>query len=90
MDKNKLKEVIDEIGAVSELLYQEKFSEGYARLAALLREIIAMTADITDEKEQASFVAVLQPALEALETKDATLLADILQYDLVEKLEEYL
>lgn len=89
MEKTKVQAVIDEIGAVSELLYQENFTEGYAKLASLLREIIHMTADITDETEQAAFVAVLQPALEAMEAKDATLLADILQYDLVAKLEEY-
>ncbi len=58
-------------------------------MSSLLREMIALTADITDEAEQAAFVAVLQPALEAMEAEDATLLADILQYDLVAKLEEY-
>lgn len=89
MEKTKVQAVIDGIGVVTELLYQEKFTEGYARLSSLLREMIALTADITDEAEQAAFVAVLQPALEAMEAQDATLLADILQYDLVTKLEEY-
>lgn len=90
MDKTKVQAVIEEIGVVSELLYQEKFSEGYAKLASLLREVTALTADLSDEAEQMAFVKVLQPALEALEAREATLLADILQYDLTAKLEEYL
>lgn len=90
MDKTKVQAVIEEIGVVSELLYQEKFSEGYAKLASLLREVAALTADLSDEAEQMAFVKVLQPALEALEAREATLLADILQYDLTAKLEEYL
>lgn len=90
MDKNEVRAVIEEIGSVTELLYQENFSEGYSQLAALLRRIIALTAGITEEAEQASFVEILKPALEAMEARDATLLADILQYDLTAKLEEYL
>lgn len=90
MDKVELQAVIEEISQVTELLYQENFEEGYSKLAVLLRRMIALTAGITEEAEQASFVEVLRPALEAMETKDATLLADILQYDLVAKLEEYL
>lgn len=90
MDKTKVQAVIDEIGVVSELLYQEKLSEGYGKLSSLMRDVMALTADITDEAEQADFVKVLQPALKALEEKDVTLLADILQYDLTTKLEEYL
>lgn len=90
MDKQEVQKVIDEIGQVTELFYQENFSEGYGKLTGLLRQIMALTAGISDEAEQAGFVEILKPALEAMEAKDATLLADILQYDLVAKLEEYL
>ncbi len=90
MDKNMVQTVIDEIGEISELLYQENFSEGYTKLAQLLKQMSVMTADLTDEETQAEFVGILRPAMEALEVRDATLLADILQYDLKEKLEEYL
>lgn len=90
MDKKDVQAVIEEITAVTELLYQENVTEGYGKLAALLRHIMSITAEITDEAEQTSFVEILNPALEAMEAQDATLLADILQYDLIAKLEEYL
>ena len=89
MNQDSVQAVIEEINQVTELLYQEKIEEAYERLAGLIRNMIALTADITDEAEQADFVTVLKPALEAMEQQDYTLLADILQYDLVEKLEEY-
>lgn len=90
MKRENVQAVIEEINNVAELFYQENFEEGYRKLTVLLRNIMALTTDITEEAEQASFVEVLKPALEAMEAKDATLLADILQYDLVEKLEGYL
>ena len=90
MDKKDVQAVIEEITTVTELLYQENVTEGYGKLAALLRHIMSITAEITDEAEQTSFVEILNPALEAMEAQDATLLADILQYDLIAKLEEYL
>lgn len=89
MKQENIQAVMEEIGQVTDLLYQEKIDEGYEKLTVLIRNIMTLTADITDEAEQAGFVAVLSPALEAMEHKDYTLLADVLQYDLVEKLEEY-
>ncbi len=90
MDSQNVQEVIEELRETTDLLYQENMQEGYDKLSAVLRHMISMSADITDEEEQSSFVEVLKPALEAMEAEDATLLADVLLYELVPKLEEYL
>ncbi len=90
MDSQNVQEVIEELKETTDLLYQENMQEGYDKLSAALRHMINMSADITDEEEQSSFAEVLKPALEAMEAEDATLLADVLLYELVPKLEEYL
>ncbi|MDE5965769.1 MAG: hypothetical protein K2G89_02950 [Lachnospiraceae bacterium] len=90
MDAQNVQEVIDEIKATTDLLYQENMQEGYGKLSAVLHHINDLTVDITDTEEQERFVEILKPALEAMEAQDMTLLADVLQYELVPKLEEYL
>lgn len=90
MDTQNVQEVIAEIKETTDLLYQENMQEGYGKLSAVLRHIANLTKDIIDAEEQAGFTEILKPALEAMEAQDMTLLADVLQYDLVPKLEEYL
>lgn len=90
MDAKNVQEVIDEIKETTDLLYQENMQEGYTKLSAVLHQINGLTADITEAEEQAGFIEILKPALEAMEAQDMTLLADILQYEMVPKLEEYL
>ncbi len=90
MNQDMVKQIIERINEVTDLLYQENVKDGYVKLSEMLQIVIAATGDITDESEQTEFVAILQPALEAMEANDYTLLADILQYDLIAKFEEYL
>lgn len=90
MEAKSVQEVINEIKETTELLYQENMQEGYEKLSATLHHLTSLTSDITDEAEQNAFVEVLKPALEAMEEMDMTLLADVLQYELIPKLEEYL
>ena len=78
-----IREVIERI---AELLYQEKKDEAYAEISQLIPMLMGYTSDIQDEEKKTKLVNVLGSALEAMEQEDLTLLADILQYDLVEEL----
>ncbi len=84
MDKGILKHNLQEM---IDLLYQQNIKEAYAKLAWLIPEIekLAASCDVEKQKE---LTDILQSALEAMEQADLTLLADIIQYDLLEKLEE--
>lgn len=81
-----MKELIEEI---SELLYQENIDRAYGKLNVLINELIGWTATLSLDA-QGDIVESLKPALSAMEDKDTTLLADILQYELLEKIEIYL
>ncbi|MDD5948270.1 MAG: hypothetical protein PUC39_00825 [Lachnospiraceae bacterium] len=83
MEKQEIKQ---EIQDVAELFYQQKNTEGYQRLNQLLQDLSAYVGTITEEEQQMEFLEALKEALDAMEQKDTTLLADILQYELIEKL----
>ena len=83
MEKQEIKQ---EIQDVAELFYQQKNTEGYQRLNQLLQDLSAYVGIITEEEQPMEFLEALKEALDAMEQKDTTLLADILQYELIEKL----
>lgn len=84
MDKELIKHNLQNI---TDLLYQQNMQESYAQLAWLLPQMEQWIA-CSEEEQQKELTDILQSALEAMEQMDLTLLADILQYDLLEKLEE--
>lgn len=79
-------EIKKEIQEVAELFYQQRNTEGYQRLNQLLQDLSSYIVTITEEEKQTEFLEALKEALDAMEQKDTTLLADILQYELIEKL----
>ncbi len=78
--------IIKEIEDVTELFYQQKIKEAYARLQPLLTDISIYVTGIPSEEKQVDILESLKEAMSAMEQQDTTLLADILQYDLLEKL----
>lgn len=81
-------EIITWLQEVIDLLYQENVSVAYGKLTTILPNIGKLAAELQEEERQA-LLDGLQPALEAMEQQDATLLADVLQYELLEKLQGY-
>lgn len=83
MDK---KQLIQFISETSELLYQQKITEGYEKLNQVIQELTTYVTQITDVEQQNELLVTLKETLSAMEEKDTTLLADLLQYELIEKL----
>lgn len=95
IDIEKIDDAIQAIDINTELFYQNKIDDGYKNLDSTLGKISFVIEDIIRYQEQSGqdvqakrFVEILTEAMRALENKDALLLADILQYDLKELLEE--
>lgn len=85
MDKEVFRQKLE---AVIELLYQQNMQNAYRGMT----EILPMIEAIIGEQSagvQVELTQVMKDALEAMEQGDMTLLADILQYDLLERIEEF-
>ncbi len=78
--------IISEIGEVTDLLYQQKIKEGYDKLNQLIQDLSVYISGITDEEQQQALLEALKEALSAMQENDITMLADILQYELADKL----
>lgn len=90
--KEQIQNTVRRINEVTELLYQKKNNEAFSRfddvllmLASLAEEIFSANEVVSEEK--ASFLKLLKEAMNAMENKDFILLSDILQYDIIELLE---
>ena len=88
MNQNKVKQVIDELTRVTDLLYQENITPAYAQLIATLPELEKVIMPLNQETQQ-ELMEKLQSALSAMEDGDNTLLADILQYEILEQLKMF-
>lgn len=83
-----LKDMIkEEITAIVELLYQQNIKEAYPRLIQILPKLEQFFGTFGEEK-RGEWTEVLRSALEAMEQQDVTLLADILQYEILERMDE--
>ncbi len=82
------------VKAISELFYQQKNKEALAAMPSLLDGIMNLTTMIAEkegisEESTQELVKVMGESLVAMEKKDYVLLADILQYDMIETLDRY-
>ena len=89
MNKELVKEVMDKIEDISNLLYQEQLAEGNTLLMEIIPDLQKIISNIEDANTQEEFIQIFASAVEAMENKDSTLLGDILQYELGEKLKEF-
>ncbi len=87
---------IQEIQETTELFYQQKTQEAYEKLQGTLNVIMQAVNVLHEyEQEQEEFpleeerlLSALTDALNAMQEGDVVLLADILEYDFVEYLQE--
>ena len=85
MNQELIEQVKDMLSQIIDLLYQENITPAYTGLAAVLPQLERAIAQLEPEIQQ-ELVEKLQQALEAMENGDSTLLADILQYEILEQL----
>lgn len=87
--------ILAKIQKISNLLYQQKRSESFVEFTELLNELSMVSEQLFILKRQGEitfneldYVNTLTEAMNALESKDDVLVADILNYELTNQLEE--
>lgn len=93
--KKTLLAICEEIKETTELFYQQKEHNGYQKLNATLLSVsngieclfATLNQDNPPEFDQNEILSILNNAMNAMQEKDTVLLADILQYDLLEQFE---
>jgi hypothetical protein len=93
--KEQLEQNMTEIEKVVEMFYQQKTQEAYLRLDTVLADFSAVIEQLfayqqehpESEIDAACLLDALKEALSAMEERDAILVADVLKYELLEKLE---
>lgn len=82
-----MKDLLEVLEKVAELLYQENYNDAYGILIKCLPIMSTYIVELQDESLQKEIMEALNEAVSAMENNDYTLLADVLQYDIIEKLE---
>lgn len=92
--KTVLEQAVASITEVTDFFYKQQINEGYKRFQDTLDIMTAAVEELFNYKAQQGFefdenrlVGTLKEALDAMEQKDPILMADILQYDLLEQFE---
>lgn len=89
-------QILESIDKMTELLYQEKVTEGYALLNGVIGQMDQLIKQIVtyqNEKnerivDETKLLGSVEEAFKAMEAKDIVLLADIFNYDIKEQLEQ--
>ena len=97
-EKELVKNILEEVKESIDLFYQQKTGEALQQFDLVLGKVMTMVDTLFGYKEahadfsldEEKVKGVLTEALTALEDKDMILLADIIQYDFVEYVEELL
>lgn len=93
--KQQIEQNIEEVDAVVELFYQQKTQEAYSQLDSVLGKLMAVIEMVAAYQQEHTEVEIditgltdaLKEALSAMEERDAILMADVLKYEVIEKLE---
>jgi hypothetical protein len=91
MNSEEVKNTICEIGEVADLFYMQKNNDAYNKLSGTLIQISDILYKLSTDVDMGMKIDVnklnqiLYEAMNAIENKDSVLLADILQYELVEQ-----
>lgn len=88
MDQNLLGTTKTNLEEIADILYKDQVNLGMSKMNQVIPELAVIAGGITDSALQERLLNdALTPALEAMENKDATLLADIITYELIEILD---
>lgn len=96
--KQQIEQNIEEIDAVVEMFYQQKTQEAYSQLDQVLGKLMTVIETVAVYQQEHTDVEIditglteaLKEALSAMEERDAILMADVLKYEVIEKLEAIL
>jgi hypothetical protein len=92
--KEELSNIISKIQEISDMMYQQKQSEAFQHFSVLLSDLTTITEQfftlksqgLLEDFDEQKYLKILTDAMNALETRDDVMLADVLNYDLTEQL----
>lgn len=83
MDEKAKQKLLDQIQEVSDKFYQNKDQDGIVLMPSLIQNLAEM-ANTIPQGQQSLYYAGIKNLLEAFESKNYVLVADILVYDISE------
>lgn len=86
--KDIAKNLIEELKAVTDNFYQNQNQKGIKVMPEIIRKLSEFASYLKPEEQQ-EFLTILTSAMEAMETKNYIMLADILIFDVVNVIERY-
>ncbi len=94
--KQAVQKLSEAIGKTTELFYTQREAEGYRAFGELLEPMAGLLDSLFSVKasqgkpefDEKELVRLLTEAVNAMEAKDSVLLADILQYDFLDRMEQ--
>ena len=94
--KKEIETVINDLDSIVEMFYQQKVQEAYSELNTALGKIMEITEVVQNYTAQNSdkeinmdiFLNALKETLSAMEERDVVLVADVLKYEVIEKLND--
>ena len=87
MEKEILKMAIEQLNAIADDMYKGEINQGMASMVEVIPIIAEISGELSQEQQDEFVNDALKPALEAMEDKDGTTLADIISYEIVPVLE---
>lgn len=90
MDQEQLRQSIDTMTQITDLLYQGNVEYAYKMLGLTVVELDHIISSVTEEEIREELKTKLMEALGAMENADHVLLADIFQYEIIESLKRLL
>lgn len=88
MNSERIEELQSGLQIITDFLYQEDLGAAYSALAAWLPELENVLSSIDKEDVREELRDQLMQALDAMEEGDHILLADLLQYEINDRLTE--
>lgn len=94
--KKEIETVINDLDSIVEMFYQQKVQEAYSELNTALGKIMEITEVVQNYTAQNSdkeinmdiLLNALNETLSAMEERDVVLVADVLKYEVIEKLND--
>lgn len=94
--KKDIETVINDLESIVEMFYQQKVQEAYSGLNTALGKIMEITEVVQNYTAQNSdkeiymddLLNALKETLSAMEERDVVLVADVLKYEVIEKLND--
>ena len=94
--KKEIETVINDLDSIVEMFYQKKVQEAYSELNTALGKIMEITEVVQNYTAQNSdkeinmdiLLNALKETLSAMEERDVVLVADVLKYEVIEKLND--